>query len=98
MGLMPSAAASVANADWDAGAIEQALAPLFEDGRTLRADPEARKAHWTRIEERAPLHFDVVQTLIDAEGEGDAQIEAEVVLESTRLPAGPMLRVVGAVR
>ncbi|MBK7951334.1 MAG: DUF3516 domain-containing protein [Deltaproteobacteria bacterium] len=97
-GDFEAAAASIANTDWDAETIERELAPLFEGGRAPRADPDARKAHWTRIEEREPLRFDVVQTLIDAEGEGDAQIEAEVVLESTRLPAGPMLRVVGLQR
>jgi superfamily II RNA helicase len=90
-----TAAACVANTDWDAERIERELAPLFEQGDGPRADPEARKAHWTRIEERAPLHFDVIQTLIDRDGEGDAQIEAEVVLESTRLPAGTMLQIRG---
>ena len=94
-GDFEAAAASVANPEWDAETIQRELAPLFEGGRAPRADPDARKAHWTRIEERTPLHFEVVQTLIDAEGEGDAQIEAEIVLESTRLPAGPMLRVIG---
>ncbi|MBY0399137.1 DUF3516 domain-containing protein [Myxococcota bacterium] len=97
-GDFEAAAASIANPDWDAEAVELELAPLFEGGRTPRADPQARKAHWTRINERDPLHYEVVQTLIDAEGEGDAQLEAEIVLESTRLPAGPMLRIVGLQR
>jgi len=90
-----TAAACVANTDWDAEAVERLFAPLFEGADGPRADPPARAGHWTRIEERAPLHFEVVQTLIDAEGEGDAQIEAEIVLESPRLPAGPMLRILG---
>jgi len=93
------AAACVAHPAWAADEVEPALAPLFAEGRVPRADPPARLAHWTRIEERRGdgdgLRFDVVQTLLDADGEGDAQLEAEVVLDSTRLPAGPMLRILG---
>ena len=95
-----AAAACVANSeDWDALRIEAEFAPLYESSRGPRADPEARKAHWTRIEERTapngPPRFDVVQTLIDDEGEGDAQIEAEVELEEAKMPAGTMLRIRG---
>jgi Domain of unknown function (DUF3516) len=95
-----AASACVANPeDWDADRIEAEFAPLYAGGDGPRADPEARKGHWTRIEERTekdgPLRFDVIQTLIDAEGEGDAQLEAEVELGEAKMPAGPMLRLRG---
>ncbi len=95
-----AAAGCVANGeDWNAERIESEFAQLYESGGGPRTDPEARKAHWTRIEERSeaggPLRFDVVQTLIDDEGEGGAQIEAEVELGDAKLPAGTMLRLRG---
>jgi superfamily II RNA helicase len=80
---------------WDAHRLEEELAPLFEDGGELRCDPPARLNHWTRIEPRGELSFEVVQTLIDEEGEGDLQLEAVVELEETQMPPGPMLRLVG---
>ena len=94
------AAACVANsAEWNAERIEAELAPLYADGAAPRVDPDARKAHWTRIEDRSEaggsLRFDVIQTLIDDEGEGGAQIEAEVELAEARMPAGTMLRLRG---
>jgi len=82
-------------AGWSAERLEAELAPILEQGGEVRCDPPARLNHWTRIEARDELCFDVIQTLIDAEGEGDRQIEAEIVLEDPRLPAGPMLRWVG---
>jgi len=84
-----------AEAGWTAEGLEAELGPLLESGGEIRCDPPARLNHWTRIEARGELHFDVIQTLIDAEGEGDRRIETEIVLEEPRLPAGPMLRWVG---
>jgi superfamily II RNA helicase len=80
---------------WDATRIEATWADFFEAQDTLRCDPEARLGHWTRIEARAELSFEVVQTLVDEEGEGGFQIEAEILLDDARLPAGPMLRLRG---
>lgn len=90
-----AAAACVANEDWDAERFERELAELYTAVGEVRVDPAARRGHWTRIDRRGPLAFDVVQTLVDEEGEGASQIEAEVVLEEARLPAGPALRLVG---
>lgn len=84
-----------AEADWTPERLEAELAPILEQGGEVRCDPPARLNHWTRIAERDELCFDVIQTLIDAEGEGDRQIEAEIVLDEPRLPAGPMLRWIG---
>jgi hypothetical protein len=99
-GDFEAASACLANPEeWTPERIASEFAPLFEAGATPRADPDARKSHWTRIEERTerggPLRFDVVQTLIDDEGEGDAQIEAEVELPEAKMPAGTMLRLQG---
>ena len=80
---------------WDASRLESECAALIEAQPTLRCDPEARLAHWTRIESRSEFHFEIVQTLIDEGGEGGAQIETEVILEEARMPAGPMLRMLG---
>jgi superfamily II RNA helicase len=90
-----AAATCVANTDWDAARFEEECIAIFEAQRAVRHDPEARKGHWTRIDARSEFAFDVVQTLIDAEGEGGFQIEAEVILEEARMPAGPMLRILG---
>ena len=88
------ASACIAPGGWDAERFEQAIAPVLEAQGPLRADPEARRAHWTRIDARSELAYDVVQTLIDEEGEGAGQLEATVELEETRMPTEPMLRMV----
>jgi hypothetical protein len=75
----------------DASMLEAECAAIFDAHPTLRCDPEARLAHWTRIEARDELDFEVIQTLLDEEGQGGAQIEAVVQLEDARMPAGPML-------
>jgi hypothetical protein len=80
---------------WDAQRLESEWAPLFDAQPSLRCDPEARLAHWTRLEARGELLFDVVQTLIDEDGEGGFQIEAGIELGEARMPAGPMLRLRG---
>ena len=79
---------------WDAARLEAAAAPVQEALGAIRADPEARRGHWTRIEPAGELAFDVVQTLIDEEGEGAATLEVRVALEEARMPAEPMLRMV----
>ena len=76
----------------DAATLEAECAAIFVCQPSLRCDPEARLAHWTRIEARGDLEFEVIQTLIDAEGEGSAQIETEIILEEARMPSGPMLK------
>jgi hypothetical protein len=88
-----AASACVANRDWDPGRFESELAALFDAQGEIRHDPDARRGHWTRIEARSELVFDVIQTLINVDGEGEFQIEAEIVLEEPRMPAGPMLRI-----
>ncbi len=90
-----AAAMCLANTDWDAARIETECASLFESQETIRIDPEARRGHWTKIDSRSELHFDVIQTLIDEEGEGGFQVEATIQLEEPRMPAGPMLRLQG---
>jgi len=88
-----TAATSVANVDWDAARFESTFSMLFEAQGDLRCDPEARRGHWTRIVARNALAFDITQTLIDGDGEGGFQIEAEVVLDEPHMPAGPMLHI-----
>jgi hypothetical protein len=90
-----AACTCIANEGWDAERLEEETAPLYEMLGGIRIDPVARRGHWTRIERRGPLEFGVVQTLVDDEGGGASQIEAEVVLEEARLPTGPALRLVG---
>jgi superfamily II RNA helicase len=90
-----AAATCVANGEWDADRFESAFAMFFEAQDGLRHDPDARRGHWTRIDARSELAFDVIQTLLDADGEGGFQIEAEVVLDEAKMPAGPMLRILG---
>ena len=90
-----AASACVANDDWDAARFESEFVSLFDAQDLVRYDPEARRGHWTQIDARNELSFDVVQTLIDIDGEGGFQIEAEVVLEEPHMPPGPMLRIRG---
>jgi superfamily II RNA helicase len=85
----------IANDDCDATRLETEFTPVFEAQGTVRIDPEARRGHWTRIDARGELAFDVIHTLIDDEGEGSFQIEAEIELADFRMPAGPMLRFLG---
>jgi hypothetical protein len=87
-----AALACLANDDWDAPRLEAEFAPVFEAQGEVRYDPEARRGHWTRIDARSELQFEIVHTLIDEEGEGGFQIEADIELEELRMPAGPMLR------
>ncbi len=89
-----AAVACVAESDWDATRFEAERAGVVDALGAIRADPEARRGHWTRIEEKEALRFEVTHTLIDADGEGAGVIEAEIELDETRLPAGPMLRLV----
>jgi len=89
------ASACVAEGSWDADRFESEFARVFDAQGEVRHDPAARRGHWTRLEARSELAFEVVQTLIDEEGDGGFQIEAEVVLGELRLPPGPMLRIVG---
>ncbi len=89
------ASGCVAEGSWDAGRFESEFSAVFAAQGEVRYDPDARRGHWTRLDARSELAFDVVQTLIDEEGEGGFQIEAEVVLDDSRLPAGPMLRILG---
>jgi superfamily II RNA helicase len=87
-----AALACLANDDWDAPRLEAEFAPVFEAQGEVRYDPEARRGHWTRIDARSELQFEIVHTLIDEDGEGGFQIEADIELEELRMPAGPMLR------
>lgn len=79
---------------WDPARFERELAPILENQGGLRVDPEARLGHWTQIEARSELEYDLVQTLIDEEGEGAGVIVARVKLEEARMPAGPMIQMV----
>jgi superfamily II RNA helicase len=89
------ASACVDGSDWNAARFESELRPVLEMQGAIRADPDARLGHWTRITPRNDLSFEVVQTLIDEEGEGAGQIEAEIQLAEARMPSGPMLRIIG---
>jgi superfamily II RNA helicase len=89
------AAGCVASGSWDAARFEREFEGVFESQRNVRHDPDARRGHWTRIEVRSELAYDVVQILIDEEGEGGYQLEAEVILGDAQMPAGPMLRILG---
>lgn len=87
-----AAAASLSEEDpWDAARLESELAPVLASLGEIRLDPEARRGHWTHIDAESELTFSIVQTLIDAEGEGAATVEARIELEGAQLPGGPML-------
>ncbi|MEZ7980150.1 MAG: DUF3516 domain-containing protein [Myxococcota bacterium] len=80
---------------WDAARFEREFGELSDTIERVRIDPEARRGHWTLIEPQSELVFELTQTLIDEEGEGAATLVARVELAEARMPAGPMLRMIG---
>jgi hypothetical protein len=78
---------------WDAARLEQALAAFHEEYGEVRFDPEARKAHWTRIDEREARVFDVHQVLLDDRDDNFWCIEAEVDLREAPPPDAPWLSI-----
>jgi superfamily II RNA helicase len=78
---------------WDARRFEEALAPFFAEHAALLDTPEARRHQWTRIEKCGDRQWRVTQTLLDAEGDHDWGLGAQVDLRAATAVDQPLLRI-----
>jgi hypothetical protein len=81
-----------ASEPWTPALLEQALAPFYNDHERVRFDPDARGAHYCRLEQTAPRVFEVNQVLCDPDGENDWFVEGIIDLRGERAPEGPLVR------
>jgi len=77
---------------WDAERLRAAMEPFHAAYGRLRFDPEARLAHWTRIEPAGDRRYRVVQTLLDEAEDHFWCLEADVDLTQPPAPETPWLR------
>ncbi|HVS64934.1 MAG TPA: DUF3516 domain-containing protein [Thermoanaerobaculia bacterium] len=66
---------------WDEARFDEAMAPYFEEYEALVFTPEARRSDLTRITETGPGRWEIVQTLLDPEGDRFWFLEARVDLD-----------------
>ena len=79
---------------WGGERLEQALAPYYESHAGIRFDHEARLAEHQQIRALGPQRFEVLQVLLDPEGEHDWHVAGEIDLTRDRAPHGPLVRLV----
>jgi hypothetical protein len=79
-------------APWDAARLEAELAPFFAEHAALLDTPEARRHEWTRITPAGDRQWEVVQTLLDSEGDHDWGLGAHVDLRGATAVDQPLLR------
>jgi hypothetical protein len=72
-------------------ALERPHAPYFADYDEILFTPEARQAHWTRIDRDAPRLWRVRQTLLDPEGDNLWHLEGVVDLSPGTSLEGPLV-------
>jgi len=76
---------------WDAGRLEAALAPFFAEHSALLDTPEARRHQWTQIRPVGERQWEVLQTLLDPEGDHLWGIAARVDLRRATKVDHPLL-------
>ena len=79
--------------EWDGPRLEAALRPFFDEYERILFDPPARQAHWTRIDPRGPLLFDVHQALLDDAGDNLWNVEGEIDLRGELPPDSPWVAI-----
>jgi superfamily II RNA helicase len=79
--------------EWNADRLEAALAPFFADYERILFDPPARQAHWTRVDPKGPLLFDVHQVLLDDAGDNLWNVEGEIDLRGELSPDSPWVAI-----
>jgi len=90
------AAASVrqpADDPWPPERFEQALAPFVAEYEELLFTPEARQAHWSRIDEAGSRRWQVRQTLLDPAGDNFWHLEGIIDLTGEDAFEGPLVTV-----
>ncbi len=78
---------------WDEARFERELAPFLAEHARIVFDPSARTPQRTRVTKRSPRLFEVMQTLVDPEGENDWCVEGEIEVPVGHPPDGPLLHV-----
>ena len=66
--------------------------PIFGEYETLRFDPPARQAHWTRLDEIGPRLWRFRQTLLDDRDDNFWYLEGEIDLREEPAADEPLLR------
>jgi superfamily II RNA helicase len=79
---------------WDAGRLEEAMAPFHAEHAALLDTPEARRHEWTRLDPAGERQWEVRQTLLDAEGDQDWGIRARIDLRRVTTVDLPLLELV----
>jgi RNase H-fold protein (predicted Holliday junction resolvase) len=79
--------------DWDAGRLEAALRPFFEEYTDLITSPESRRHHWTQIRPIGDRQWEVQQTLMDPLLDNFWGIRARVDLRRATSVEVPLLRI-----
>lgn len=77
---------------WDPRRLQAELAPYFAEHAAIVTTPDARAAHRTTIRKTGPRRFDVMQVLVDPEGDELWSVFAEVDLSDGAPGDGPLLR------
>jgi len=76
---------------WDAARFEEALAPFFAEHAALLDTAEARRHQWTQIRPAGDRQWEVLQTLLDPEGDNLWGIRARVDLRRATAVDHPLL-------
>ena len=78
---------------WDAARFEAAMAPFFDEYGELLSGAEARLHHLTQLKPAGPRRWEVVQALLDPQGDHTWAVFADVDLRDAGAPDGPILRI-----
>jgi hypothetical protein len=77
---------------WDVERVETAMAPFFEEYGELVFTPEARRHHWTEIQETGDRTWRVAQTLLDPQGDNLWAVLGTIDLRHPQAMDGPLVR------
>lgn len=78
---------------WEPRRFYDALAPFFTDYGEILTTPDARRADRTTIRKVGPRTWDVMQTLVDPQGDEDWCLFGYVDLTEETAPEGPIVRI-----
>lgn len=76
---------------WASERFEQSMAPFYEQHGGIRFDHEARLAEHQQIRPLGARRFEVLQVLLDPEGNHDWYLAGEIDLTHERQPFGPLI-------
>lgn len=76
---------------WGAERFEESLAPFYERHGGIRFDHGARLAEHQQLRPAGARRFEVLQVLLDPEGDQDWYLAGEIDLTGERQPLGPLV-------